>query len=103
MILEPKLAIKKEIRGNKRGPYKQRVMRLDGRHVRLGEGVCVQFDGEQYLELQNGNMLPEVWQDIYEWYAGGVAPKEWIEKIARTVPETFLGNDRVREQYTPLV
>ena len=44
VILEPQLAIKKETRGNKREPYKQRVMRLDGRHVRLSEGVCVQFD-----------------------------------------------------------
>ena len=41
-----------------------------------GDGGFVLVNEEQYsLRLPNGNLLPEVWVDIYEWFAGGMAPK----------------------------
>ena len=48
-------------------------------------------------------MLPEVWQGVYEWYTGVVAPTEWREGLNRTVPEIFLSNDRIGEEFIVLV
>ena len=69
----------------------------------LGEGGTVQFNGVSYSKLASGSLLPEVWQDIFEWFAGGVAPKEWREGLCRTAPATFSSSDRVKEQFTQLV
>ena len=49
----------------------------------------VDFEGERYCELQNGGLLPEVWQVIYEWFAGDVAPRVWREAMQRSIPENL--------------
>ena len=101
--LNEKLAIEKRIKGKKRGPRGPRARRLDERRVVLGEGGIEQFNGDRYLKLQSGSLLPEVWQDVYEWFAGGVAPREWREGLCRTAPATFSESDRVKEKFSQLI
>ena len=57
--------------------------------IKIGELRIVEFEGERYCELQNGGLLPEVWQVIYEWFAGDVAPRVWREAMQRSIPENL--------------
>ena len=41
--------------------------------------------------------------DIYDWFAGGRAPKEWILGLDKTAPQIFTASDRVKEENTQLV
>ena len=102
-VLEPRLAIQKKIKGKKRGPQRPRVRTLDKSRVALGDGGNMVFRGECYFNLPSGNLLAQDWQDIYEWFAGGVAPKQWREALKRTVPETISGANRAKEVFTQLV
>ena len=87
VVLEPRLAIQKKIKGKKRDPLRPRVRTLDESRVALGDRGTVVFKGEYYFKLPSGNLLAQDWQDTYEWFAGGVAPKQWRKSLKRTVPE----------------
>ena len=63
----------------------------------------VEVDRERYVKLPNDNLLQESWVDIYDWFADGRAPKEWILGLNKTAPDTFIASDRVNEENTQLV
>ena len=94
---------RKKIKGKKRGPQRPRVRVIDETPVALGDGGTVVFKGKYYFKLPSGNLLLQDWQDIYEWFAGGVAPKHWREAMMRTVPETISAANRAKEVFTQLV
>ena len=37
--------------------------------------------------------------DVYEWFAGKKAPKEWVERMARSAPETRSEMEAARENF----
>ena len=53
--------------------------------------------------IDGGNWLPEKWLDIYEWFLGGNAPGDWIERLDKTAPEDFSELDRISEMHSKLV
>ena len=89
------------LEGSKRGPQKSRqASNCHGKIVSSSVGY-IEFKGEQYFKLTNGNLLPAMWRDIYEWYAGGMAPQSWKDALNRTTPSTMSGIDRVKEGVSP--
>ena len=73
--LEPKLKIMSMIKGHRRRSYKSRPAIADSGKLVLSVIRSVEFKEKRYFELTNGNLILEKRKDIYEWYAGGVAPK----------------------------
>ena len=47
--------------------------------------VC---EDDWHVRLTNETIIPEKWLDIREWFAGKKAPKEWVERMARSGPQT---------------
>ena len=39
------------------------------------------------MRLTNEKLIPEKWLDICERFARKKAPKEWVERMARSVPQ----------------
>ena len=39
--------------------------------------------------------------DLYEWYAGRVAPKTWRDTLAKTAPSTMSALDMAKEGFAP--
>ena len=54
------------------------------------------------MKLPNKNLLQENRMDIYDWFAGGRAPKEWIVGRNRTAAYTCSACGRVKEENTQL-
>ena len=98
-ILEPKLIIMNAGKGSKRGPYKIRARDNEGTKIVTSVVSYVEFKGKRYFQLATGNMLPEKWRDIYDWYAGRVAPKAWRDALAKTRPSTMSALDMAKEGF----
>ena len=64
------------------------------------EDDCVEFKGEIYLKLASGNLMPEVWGDLYHWFGSAIAPKERREGLVATAPSSFSSVDRAKEGVT---
>ena len=74
-IIEPKLSIINAGQSSKRVPYKSRAASTESAKIASSVVSYMKFKGKRYFKLTNRNMLPEMWRDTYEWYAGWVAPK----------------------------
>ena len=48
----------------------------------------VVYGDDMYVRLTNGTLMLEKWLDIYEWFTGKKAPREWVERMARSAPQT---------------
>ena len=88
--MEPKLIIKEATEGSKRGPYKPRETVADGVKGLLSVASYKTFKDKRYFKLTNGNLLLEIWKDVYKWYAERVDPKERRDALAETAPSTML-------------
>ena len=53
--------------------------------------------------LATRNLLSERWLDIYEWFLGGRAPKDWLDRFSKTAPSEFSEIDNVLEMNSKLV
>ena len=102
-VVESTLAIQNRIKGGKRGPYKPRVQEDDETELLSGVGLIWEVRRESCVVLSSGNLLPEKWHDIYEWYGGGKAPKDWINRLQMTEPDLFNDVNRAVEMNTKLV
>ena len=60
----------------------------------------VEYEDELYVRLTNGTLIPQRWLAIYEWFAGKKAPKEWVDRMARSAPETRSEVEAARERYS---
>jgi hypothetical protein len=69
------LSIMENGTGKKRGPHGPRQRYDNGTKVVTSIVGSVKFRGEQYFKLTNGNLVPEIYRDMYEWYEGRKAPK----------------------------
>ena len=102
-VLESRLVIQKAKKSRRAGPQKQRALEQDGRTVRMLTREYIEFDGESYVVLNSGNLLVKKWVDIFEWYAGGRAPQDWIDRFNSTAPVTYTDVDRAKELNSKLV
>ena len=59
-----------------------------GAVVETMRSMHVIFKEQEYCKLTNGNLIPKKWQDIYEWFASGIAPSQWREALDRTAPRS---------------
>ena len=55
------------------------------------------------MVLNSGNLLPEKWLDIYEWFLGGKFPRDQIKRLRKTEPSDFTEDDRIIEMNSKLV
>ena len=62
----------------------------------------VWYEGEKYVQLTNGTLIPERWLVIYEWFAGKKAPQAWVDRMARSAPETRTDQEAARERHSSL-
>ena len=62
--------------------------------------AIVEYEDDRYVRLTNGILIPEKWLDIYEWFAGKKAPKEWVERMARSAPQTRSDMEAAREGFS---
>ena len=76
-----------------RGYQKPRAQVHDRRTVLSVSGGFVEVSRERHVKLPNGNLLQESCIDIYDWFAGDRAPKEWILGLNKTPPDTFIASD----------
>ena len=44
----------------------------------------IEFKGGIYLKLASGNIPPQVWEDLYQWFGTDIAPKEGKDSLAKT-------------------
>ena len=95
-ILDEKLAILKSIQGSNRGPQKSQPARINNGRITSSVDGYVEFKGIRYFKLTNGMLLPEIWRDIYEWYASRVAPRSWEDALAKTALLTMSGIDQAK-------
>ena len=102
-VLESRLVIQKAKKSRRSGPYKHRVLDQDRRAVRILTEEYIEVDGESYVVLNSGNLLLKKWVDIFEWFAGGRAPRDWIDRFNSTAPDTYTDVDRAKEQNSILV
>ena len=59
----------------------------------------VVYEDDRYIRLTTGTLIPEKLLDIYEWFAGKKAPKEWIERMMRSAPQTRSKMEAARERF----
>ena len=90
------------IKGHKRGLYTSRLASTDSRKLVSSVIRSVEFKEKHYFELTNGNLILETWKDIYECYAGGVAPNARKEVLAKTTPSKILEIDLATEGFLHL-
>ena len=85
--------------GKKRGTYGP-CQRCDtGTKVVTYVSGLVTFRDKQYFKLTNGNLVPEIYCDMYEWYAGRKAPKIWREALANSAPLSMMASDLAKENF----
>ena len=102
-VMESRLVIQKAKKSRISGPRKTRALYQDGRDVRIVTEQYIEVDGESYVVLKSGNLLVRKWVDIFEWFAGGRAPRDWLDRFNTTAPDTYTDVDRVKEQNSMLV
>ena len=93
----------KRRKGKERGLYKARKLDYNGRALISCGHVIREIEGEKYVLLNSGSLLLDDWRDVYEWYLGGKAPGDWIERFNVTAPDSFRELDRLQECNSQLV
>ena len=102
-VLHEKLEISTSVKGKKRGKYKARQLRIHNRLVAGKQGERLLFNNEIYIKLVDGNLMPECWIDVYEWFAGGMVPTKWREALNKTMPENMSQREQMKETITKLL
>ena len=60
----------------------------------------MQFQGNAYVKLTNGKLLPKEFAGFHEHITGGKAPQSWMDKLALTAPESFTDSQAAKECYS---
>ena len=102
-VVQKKIEIVNNCKGKPRGPYGKRARRVVDEDILRCVEEIKEYNGERFVVIDGGNWLPEKWLDIYEWFLGGKAPGDWIERLDKTVPEDFNELDRINEMHSKLV
>ena len=99
-VYDPNMKILKKSIGSPRGKYKPRERYNNNTKVVTSVVDIVVCKDDRYVRFTNGKLIPEKLLDVYEWFAGKKAPKEWIEQMARSVPETRSEMEAARERFS---
>ena len=59
-----------------------------------------EVDGEEYVVLQSRSYLLKKWSDIFEWFQGGRAPQDWLNRFDAMAPSGFPTMYRINEENT---
>ena len=51
--------------------------------------------------MNDGSWLRKEWKDIYDWFAGRLAPKTWRESLARSAPDNMSTVEMANEEFSP--
>ncbi len=62
-----------------------------------------ELDRERHVVIDSGNMIPDKWIDVYDWFVGGKAPKDWLNRFNYTSPTTFTAANHAEEETIWLV
>ena len=98
-ILNDKLAIEKKTTGKKRGPQKKRARTSNSVQIISAELEEIQFKGETYMKLTDGNLMPKKFIGYFEYYSAGKAPQPWLDALAKTAPLDFTANQTANESH----
>ena len=101
-ILHDKVKLQDAITGKKRGRLKARARNVDDIALSSVDSEYIMFKGVIYLKLKSGNLLPKIWEDLYQWFGSAIAPKDWRDRLASTAPTTFSNVDVARESLTQI-
>ena len=85
--------------GKKRGPCGPHQRYDTGTKVVTSISGLVTFRDEQYFKLTNGNLVLEIYRDMYEWYEGRKAPKIWRNALASYTPLSMTASDLTGEHF----
>ena len=85
--------------GKKRGPYGPRQRHDTGTKVATSVSGLVTFRDDHYSKLANGNLVPEIYRDMYEWYEGRKAPKIWRDALENAAPVSMTASDLAKEHF----
>ena len=99
-ILHDKVKLQDAITGKKRGRLKARARNVDDIALSSVDSEYIMFKGVIYLKLKSGNLLPKIWEDLYQWFGSAIAPKDWRDRLANTAPTTISNGDVARESLT---
>jgi len=70
-VLKCRVMIDNKSKGKRRGPYRKKARVTGDRSILSRETKTMEVDGESYMVLGSGNLLPTDWFDIFEWFQGG--------------------------------
>ena len=102
-VVEKRIEIENNCKGKARGPYEKRSRQVGGEEILRREEEIKEYNGERFVVIDGGNWLPERWFDIYEWFLSGKAPKDWIQRLAKTASDDFTEIERISEMHSKLV
>lgn len=102
-VLKNRLKIDEKKKGKERGPYKPRTRAAENMMILKVTGSMKEIDGEEYVYLQSGNLLLKKWIDVYEWFLGGRAPQNWLQRFDATAPRNFSIIEKLNEENTRVV
>jgi len=73
----------------------------DYRRGKMPRGSIAAED-ERCRELEQSGFGRRIvkWLDIYEWFAGKKAPKDWVERMTKSAPETRSAVEAARERFS---
>ena len=98
-----RLQIYKKAKTKRRGPYKPRPVALDNRTVVHRSTTIKGLDGEHPVVIESGNMIPDKWIDIYDWFVGRKSTKDWLNCFNSMAPTTFTAANHAEEETSRLV
>lgn len=95
------MLVREKTTGVKRKKYGPRK-RHDGRtKVVTSEPDTLVFKDEVLFALPDTSLLPEKWRDVWDWYGGRQAPREWRERLARSAAEDMTEAEVIKEGILP--
>jgi len=101
-ILDHKVKLQDVITGKKRGQLKPRARNADNIALSSVDSEYITLKGDLYLKLASENLLPKIWEDLYQWFGSAIAPKELRDSLSSTAPSTFSNVGVAKESLTQL-
>jgi len=93
--------VKEKTTGAKCKRYRSRKRDDDRTKVVSSVTDTMVFKDEVLFALPDTSLLPEKWRDVWDWYGGRHAPKEWRERLARSAREDMTEAEVIKEGISP--